>query len=226
MKVLIVCTNHDTYPTKATKTGLWLSELTHFYEVLAKRRLLMDFVSPQGGPIPIDPRSLDLKDDINRTYYEDEAFRQKLDNSLSPAQVNARDYRLIYFTGGHGTMWDLPDNEPLQAITRTIYERGGTVAAVCHGVCGLLHVTLSDGTLLIHDKYLTGFSNVEERLASFVSEVPFYLEDKLREQGAHYTKAMLPFVEYIELDERLITGQNPNSAHKVATKAMEELFEK
>jgi putative intracellular protease/amidase len=61
---------------------------------------------------------------------------------------------------------------------------------------------------------------------SFVSEVPFHLEDLLKERGAHYTKAMIPFVEFIEMDERLITGQNPNSAKKVATKALEELFEK
>jgi putative intracellular protease/amidase len=123
-------------------------------------------------------------------------------------------------------MWDLAENTELQQITARIYERGGMVSAVCHGVSGLLNVKLSDGSLLIQDKYLTGFSNVEEALASFVSEVPFYLEDKLKERGAHYTKAMIPFMEFIELDERLITGQNPNSARKVASKALEELFEK
>ena len=123
-------------------------------------------------------------------------------------------------------MWDFPDNTDLQRITREIYENNGTVTAVCHGVCGLLNVKLSDGSLLIKDKYLTGFSNMEETLMSFVSEVPFYLEDKLKENGAHYTKSIIPFIEFIELDERLITGQNPNSARKVASKALEELFEK
>ena len=123
-------------------------------------------------------------------------------------------------------MWDFPENTDLQRITREIYENNGTVTAVCHGVCGLLNVKLSDGSLLIKDKYLTGFSNMEETLMSFVSEVPFYLEDKLKENGAHYTKSIIPFIEFIELDERLITGQNPNSARKVASKALEELFEK
>lgn len=226
MKALIVCTNHDTFPTKTNKTGLWLSELTHFYHVLDKRKIQMDLVSPLGGRIPIDERSFDLKDDINNLYYENEAFRQKLENSLKPTEIKVEEYRLIYFTGGHGSMWDLPDNGELQEITRKIYEKGGMVAAVCHGLSGLLNVKLSDGTLLISDKYLTGFSNVEEKLASMVSEVPFYLEDRLRENGAHYTKSMIPFVQYIEVDERLITGQNPNSAGKVARKVMEEMFEK
>jgi putative intracellular protease/amidase len=205
MKVLIVCTNHDSYPTKSSKTGLWLSELTHFYDEMAKRKVLMDIVSPLGGPIPIDERSFDLKDECNARYWEDPGFRQKIENSFKPSQIDPADYRVIYFTGGHGAMWDLPENTDLQNITTYIYENNGMVAAVCHGVAALLYVKLSDGSLLIKDKYLTGFSNVEETLMSFVSEVPFYLEDKIKEQGGHYTK---------------------NSARKVASKALEELFEK
>ncbi|SDE27661.1 Putative intracellular protease/amidase [Dyadobacter soli] len=226
MKVLIVCTNHDTYPAKTSKTGLWLNELTHFYDVMAKRRILMDVVSPLGGAIPVDERSLDLKDECNARYWEDAAFRQKLQSSLKPSEVYANDYRLIYFTGGHGAMWDLPENTELQNLAKAIYERNGMVTAVAHGVSGLLNVRLSDGSLLIQDKYVTAYSNVEEALVSFVSEVPFYLEDQLKERGANYTKAMIPFVEFIEMDERLITGQNSHSARKVATKALEELFEK
>jgi len=226
MKVLIVCTNHDTYPTKTGKTGLWLSELTHFYDVMTTRRVLVDIVSPNGGSIPVDERSMDLKDDINQKYLADTLFLAKFENSLKPSDVEPRDYRLIYFTGGNGGMWDFPDNTDLQNITRKIYENNGMVTAVCHGVSGLINVRLSDGNFLIQEKYVTGFSHVEETLMSFVSEVPFHLEDKLKERGAHYTKAMIPFVEFIEMDERLITGQNPNSAKKVASKALEELFEK
>jgi putative intracellular protease/amidase len=226
MKVLIVCTNHENYPTKTSKTGLWLSELTHFYDVMEKRRIVMDFASPLGGSIPIDERSFDLKDECNARYWEDSNFKGKLENSLKPEQVHASDYRLIYFAGGHGAMWDLTDNLIFQQITRSVYERNGMIAAVSHGVCALLNVTLSDGSRLIQDKYLTGFSNMEETLMSFVSEVPFYLEDKLKEGGAHYTKSMIPFMEFIEMDERLITGQNPSSAKKIASKALEELFEK
>lgn len=226
MKALIICTNHATYPTKANKTGLWLNELTHTYHVLQKKKILIDIVSPQGGVIPIDERSLDLKDEINHKYYADQAFKEKLTNSLKPADIKAEEYRLIYYAGGHGCLWDFVDNAELQQITRTIYEKGGMIGAVSHGVAGLLNVKLSDGTLLINDKYLTAYSNIEEKLTSFVSEVPFYLEDRLRDQGAHYTKSLIPFIQYIEVDERLITGQNPNSAGKVASKIVEEMFEK
>ena len=97
---------------------------------------------------------------------------------------------------------------------------------MAQGVSGLLNVRLSDGSLLIHEKYLTGSSNVEEKLSGMASEVPFSLEDRLRQSGAQYTKAILPFSQYIELDERLVTGQNSNSAGKIATKLMEEMIEK
>ncbi len=226
MKALIVCTNHDTFPNKANKTGLWLSELTHFCQVLEKQRIDYDLVSPLGGIIPIDERSLDLKDEVNRNYYEDDVFRLRLENSLKPADIDPKNYRLIYFTGGHGTMYDFPDNTELQKITAAIYENRGTVAAVAHGVSALLNVKLNDGTSLIHDKYLTAFSNMEEKLSSMVSEVPFSLEDRLRENGAHFTKTMLPFTQNIEMDERLVTGQNPASAKKIAKKLVEELIEK
>ena len=226
MKALIVCTNHNTYPTKTHKTGLWLSQLTHFYHVLSKRKIQMDFLSPTGGHIPLDERSLDLDDELNKTYYEHEGFRQQLENSLKPSQIDLAQYRLMYFTGGHGALWDFPDSAELQTLARKIYENGGTLAAVAQGVSGLLNVRLSDGSLLIHEKYLTGSSNVEEKLSGMASEVPFSLEDRLRQSGAQYTKAILPFSQYIELDERLVTGQNSNSAGKIATKLMEEMIEK
>ncbi len=226
MKVLLVGTNQDTSPIKGGKTGLWFSELVYFYEILSRKQLLIDIVSPEGGCIPIDEKSLDLKDELLNSYYQSPGFMQQLHVSKAAAGVNAKEYRVVYFAGGHGAMWDFPDHPELQAITRDVYESGGMVTAVGHGVSALLNVMLSDGDLLIRDKYLTGFSNMEEKLASFVREVPFYLEDQLTERGANFTKALIPFTEHIELDERLITGQNPNSARKVATKLVEELWEK
>jgi putative intracellular protease/amidase len=225
-RALIVCTNHTDYPTKPQKTGLWLSEATHFYDELAGRAIPYDIASPAGGPVPIDERSMDRRDTVNEKWYHDPTFRSKLDNSLKLADVNPDQYQIIYFTGGHGTMWDFPDNQAIQQITQHIYERGGMVAAVCHGVSGLLNVRLSDGSLLIDDRQVTGFSNMEEKLVRLDEEVPFLLEDALREKKALYSKSLIPFMPYIEVDERLVTGQNPLSARKVGRKVLEEMYEK
>ena len=226
MKALIICTNHTNYPTKPGKTGLWLSEFTHFYDEISDRSFVIDIASPNGGPIPIDERSLERRDNTNEKWYQNPAIRQQLDNSLTLDDVVSEQYQLLYLTGGHGTMWDFPENRTLQAITRRIYENNGMVAAVCHGVSGLLNVYLSDGSLLIQDKQITGFSNLEEKLVGLNEEVPFLLEDELRKKTALYSKGFLPFLPHIEVDERLVTGQNPLSARKVGRKVVEELFEK
>ena len=226
IRALIVCTNHTDYPTKPQKTGLWLSELTHFYDEIADRNIVIDIASPTGGPIPIDQRSIERNDNINDKWYNNPMIREKLDHSLCLDDVNPRNYKLIYFTGGHGTMWDFPQNTTLQNITREIYENGGLVAAVCHGVSGLLNVRLSDGTELIKERQITGFSNMEEKLIRLTDEVPFLLEDALKQKHALYSKSLIPFLPHIEVDERMVTGQNPLSARKVGRKVVEEIFEK
>lgn len=43
------------------------------------------------------------------------------------------------------------------------------------------------------------------------SVVPFLLEDKLKERGGIYSKAR-PFVPYVQIDGKLVTGQNPASS--------------
>lgn len=225
-KALIVCTNHTDYPTKPHKTGLWLSEATHFYDELADRNIPYDIASPNGGSVPIDEKSFDRRDNVNEKWYNDPTFRHKLEHSLKLEDVNPSDYQIIYFTGGHGTMWDFPNNQKLQEITRHIYENGGMVAAVCHGVSGLLNVQLSDGSPLIDNRQITGFSNMEEKLVRLDEEVPFLLEDALKQKNALYSKSLIPFLPYIEVDERMVTGQNPLSARKVGRKVIEEMYEK
>ncbi len=226
MKALVICTSTDTFPVKGTKTGVWFGELAHFYDVVAKKQVEIDIASPRGGEVPIDPRSVDSKDELIKRYLQDEGFTGRIKNSLALNVVDPSVYRIVYLVGGHGAMWDFPDNEELQQIVGAIYQHYGTITAVGHGVSGLLNIRLADGSWFVKDRYLTGFSNMEEKLASFSSETPFYLEDKLLEKGANFTKTMIPFTEHIEMDERIITGQNPNSARKVAQKLIEELWEK
>lgn len=217
-KVLVVITNHDSFPTKKEKTGLWLSELTHFIEVLDENGYQYDLVSPKGGHTPIDERSISLilMDKSTRAYYGNPEFMQRLENTLSPAKVNWEDYSAVYYTGGHGTMWDFPDNEKLQEISRKIYESGGVISAVCHGSSALLNIRLPEGNYLIHDKQVTGFSNMEENMTLLKDQLPFLLEDELKKRGGHYKKGRIPFTSFTITDIRLITGQNPQSAGAVA----------
>lgn len=215
-KILVVLTNHDALGASGKKTGCYLSELTHFYSVLKNAGYAMDFVSPKGGEIPIDPGSLDLKNPANKACMANSEFVFKLQHSSTPEDIHAEDYAAIYYPGGHGPMWDLAGNPKFAAITRDIYEKGGMVSAVCHGVAGLLQIKLSDGRLLLQGKTVTGFSNFEEQLVRKAKWVPFLLETALRKEAEQYTRHILPGFSHVEVSGRLITGQNPNSTRSVA----------
>ena len=224
-KILVIATNQNKYETTGDATGLWLGELTHFYDVMLKAGIDIDIASAKGGSIPLDPSSISsgLIDDLTKEYYENEKFMNLLNDTKNASDVKAEDYDAIYFTGGHGTMWDFPNTEAFQNLSAEIYENGGIVSAVCHGVGGLLNIKLKDGTNLIKDKSLTGYSNEEEIIAKVIEKIPFKLEDKLKENGAEYKKASTPFTSFVVEDNKLITGQNPASTKEVAERVLQVL---
>lgn len=226
-KVLVVMTNHAKYPTRSDTTGLWFTELTHFYDVAQAAGLQMDFVSPKGGEVPIDERSQGwfYLDDAARAHLADPAFMARLKATLRPEAVDPANYKAIYFSGGHGTLWDFPDNAALQRVSEQIYRQGGIVSAVCHGVSALLPLQNNNGKPLIAGKTVTGFSNMEESLSGMKPEVPFLLQDALVGRGANYKKALFPFTSYVVTDDRVITGQNPQSSTEIAEAVVKRLRE-
>ncbi|MGU7998302.1 type 1 glutamine amidotransferase domain-containing protein [Streptococcus suis] len=211
-KVLIVLTNVQQYGEHERLTGLWLSELTHFYDELVKAGYEADFVSPKGGYVPLDPHSLTMMDAVDRTYYTDADFRNRaLGQTLRPDQVKAADYDVIFYTGGHGVMWDFPQSMEIAELASQIYQNGGLVTAVCHGVAGLLPIKDESGQALIEGKAITGFTNQEEELNGTTDLVPFLTETALLEKGAK-VEIGTAFTPVVRQDSRVLTGQNPQSA--------------
>lgn len=225
LKILLVATNTSQYASGKLATGLWLSELTHIYHAAIAKGYAMTIASPNGGSIPIDPESLKsfMLDGMTKAYLNDSRFMELLKRSKPLTEVLNDEFDLVYLAGGHGTMYDFPNNKALQALVSRQYESGKMVAAICHGVCGLLNVKLTDDTLLIKGKTITGFNWFEESLASRKKEVPFNLEASLKERGADYRKAFIPMTAHVVVDGNLITGQNPFSSKKMAKVVMREL---
>ena len=225
LRVLHVVTNVDQYADRSAPTGLWLSEFTHAYDVFNEVAAEQHMVSPRGGAIPLEPRAMKWPylDKSTKERSKDPKVSRLLARTLRSGEVSGRDYDVIYFTGGHGVMWDFPDDSDLQRITREIYENGGIVASVCHGYCGLLNVSLSDGSLLVKGRRITGFSWSEEVLAGVAKNVPYNVEQEMRKRGARFEKGFLPFMSKVVVDGRIVTGQNPNSARGTAKKVVEVL---
>jgi putative intracellular protease/amidase len=144
-------------------------------------------------------------------FLNDPSVAQQLANTLTPDDVTPGDYDAILYVGGHGAMWDFPDDVALIEAARSLYEAGGVVGAVGHGAAGLVNIALSDGSYLVADREVAAFSNDEELFIGLGDVVPFRLQSRLQERGARYTAAP-EFSPHVVVDGRLVTGQNPASA--------------
>ncbi|HEY3498076.1 MAG TPA: type 1 glutamine amidotransferase domain-containing protein [Polyangiaceae bacterium] len=218
-KILAIATNAAPL-LHGKPTGLWLSELTHFLDVIEGSGFGYDLASPLGGKIPIDERRKSLEaqvrsDPVNARYMNSAGFLEKLGASLRAADVDPRDYAALYLSGGHGTMFDFRQSAPLQRLIGELYSEGRYLSGVCHGVSGFIDSTDSAGRRIVAGKTVTGFSNFEDALDGSKKLMPFLLEDELKRSGATYRKNLIPFTERVEVDGRLVTGQNPQSAHGV-----------
>lgn len=224
-RIIHVVTNVAHYDDPKEPTGLWLSELTHAWDRFEAHGYEQVIVSPRGGSSPLEPRALKwpLLDASAKAWLNDSQRMALLAQTRRPDEIDPSDFDALYFTGGHAAMWDFPDDPGLQALTRTIWEQGGIVASVCHGYCGLLNVTLSDGKRLVTGKDVTGFAWSEGVLAGVARKVPHNAEAEMKKRGANYRKALLPFLPYARVDGRLITGQNPFSAKLTAKKIVAAL---
>lgn len=225
-KILIVLTSNSTLGSTGKDTGFYLPEVTHPYEVFAQAGFGIDFVSPKGGKAPMT--GIDLEDPLNKAFLDNPKRVAQVEQTLTPTQVDPTQYNAIFYAGGHGTMWDFPDNEQLAQIAAAIYEQGGVVGAVCHGPAGLVNIKLSHGKPLVAGKTVSSFTNQEEAAVELTEVVPFLLESKLVECGAKFSKAA-NFQAHVVVSERLVTGQNPASAAGVGermTALMNELSER
>ena len=220
-KILFVVTSHDELGDSGKKTGYFLSEVTHPWSVLGDKYDI-NVVSPKGGRPPVD--GFNLEDPINRKFWDNPDWQDKMSSTMTPDEVNPDEYKAIFYAGGHGAMFDFPENKKLAEIAASIYGKGGLVAAVCHGPAGLLPILLPDGTSLIKNKSFDCFTNAEEEAVGTVKYVPFLLQSALQEKGGIFDGSA-PWSDHVVIDGRLITGQNPQSALSVGKAILQALNE-
>jgi putative intracellular protease/amidase len=219
-RVLFVLTSHEEMGNTGRWTGFHLGEVSHVYKPIHDAGYEIDFVSPKGGQTKM--YGANMNDSLSVWMIRNPAAYYKLTNAMTPDQIDPLKYAAIYYVGGHGTMWDLPDHKRLGEITKEIYQGGGVVSAVCHGPSGLLNIKLDNGNLLIQGKKLTSYTDEEERASQQDKVVPFMLEAELRKQGVIYIGAK-NWQENVVVDGRVITGQNPASAYKLAKEILKIL---
>jgi len=220
MNVLIVTTSCNMLAPDHP-TGLWLEEFAVPFTAFSEAGASIRVVSPKGGAVPIDPKTAPTEKDREKWP----AALQALTSTGRLAEVAADRFDAVFIPGGHGPMVDLVNDQKLQRLLAAFDRDGKMVAAVCHGPAALLNVRNAAGEPLVKGRKVTGLTNVEERLVMLHSVVPFLLEDALKERGANFESALLPFFSHVVRDENLITGQNPASSTKVAEELLAALEE-
>jgi putative intracellular protease/amidase len=214
----MIVTSHDRMGQSGRPTGLWFEELAAPYLEFADAGWRVDIASPDGGPAPIDPKSLEEPPPAVSRFRADRRAVLKAENTIRLRDVREA-YDAYFVVGGHGVMWDLPDDPLLPRLLADAFEDGRIVAAVCHGPAALVNATLSSGEPLVRGRRVTAFTDEEERLVQLDGVVPFPLETTLRERGARFESGPA-WQPYATRDGRLITGQNPNSSAQVAREVM------
>ena len=209
--VLFVLTNAGEIGPNRRPTGYFFPEVAHPVEVFERAGIAVEFASPLGGRPPED--GYDESDPAQRAFREGKAIR-RMARSRKLSEIDVLDYDAVFFPGGLGPMVDIARDPEVKRVVARAWDAGRIVAAVCHGPAAFLGVTLEDGTPLVRGRRLTAFSNAEEEHYAR-ADVPFALEDALRDEGARF-EAAAPWQSHAVVDGRLITGQNPASGAALA----------
>ncbi|WP_316675410.1 type 1 glutamine amidotransferase domain-containing protein [uncultured Tolumonas sp.] len=220
--VLFVVTSCAVKGATGIPTGYNLAEVTHPLEKLKDAGITVEFASIKGGDAPLDGLE-DMNDPVIARFWADSHFRHAMANTLCIDEVDPSRYSAIFFAGGHGTMWDFPDNPAAQNAIREIDAAGGIVSAVCHGPAALVNATKVDGSLLVAGKRVAAFTDSEEEVVQSTHVVPFLLASTLNARGAQHQNAA-DWANNVVVDGRLITGQNPQSAASLGEQLRDALL--
>jgi len=221
----MVVTSNSQLADTGRPTGLWVEELAAPYQVFQEAGFTIDIASPKGGRPPFDEISLaeEYVTPAVRAFLDDPTILARLEKVERLQDVTDRPYDGIFVVGGFGVMWDLVGDPHLLSLLASTAEAGLPLAAVCHAPAVLADVRLGDGTLLIQNKAVTGFSDDEENAVALGVHYARTVEEALRAAGASYSKSDSVFAPHIVSDGRLHTGQNPSSSEALASQLAQDI---
>ena len=209
------------------------SEFTHPYYGFLDAGMQVDLASIRGGPIPVDPQTLNfvIRTPEDERYLEDPALKAKVKNSLKIDDVDFTHYDLIFISGGWGAAYDLGYSDVLgQKVSEAYYAETPIFGSVCHGALGFIRAKDRDGKLLIAGRKMTGVSDKQVHELG-IDVTPQHPETELRKAGVVYERAtafrdMLATHVVVDDERRFVTGQNQNSGHETAHTMMALLAER
>lgn len=217
-RILMIVTSNARMGDTGKPTGLWAEELAVPYYALADAGVDVTLASPAGGPAPIDPGSvkpIGQNDPVVERFLADTALQALIAATPKASAFDGAEFDAVFFPGGHGTMWDLPVDDGVTRAVERAFAANKLIAAVCHGAAGLVTAKRPDGQSIVKDLRVNSFTDAEEVAVGLEKVVPFMLETRLRELGGRF-EGTGNWQAFAIRDGQLITGQNPQSSHRVA----------
>jgi putative intracellular protease/amidase len=223
-KALIIATNHDELGDSGRKTGVFGSELTAPYYEFQGGRMHVDVASIEGGEIPFDPASFNylITSDYDDRMQEDSVLQEKVRKSLSISTLDFTKYDIIFLAGGWGAAYDLGFSKELGQKISEAYAAGAVIGGVCHGPLGLLNATDVQGKPLVEGRTVTAVTDKQVEELN-ITMTPQHPETELRSAGANFQSSTAFrdfFASHVEIDGRIVTGQNQNDGPEVANLMM------
>lgn len=222
-KILIVLSNAGYYGTSDIKTANHFVETVVPYDEFVSAGYEVDFVSPEGGRVPVG--YINTSDPITAKYIHDHDFMDKIKNTFTPDEINSSEYSAIFYSGGGAAMFSVPDSKAISRIAIDIYEKNnGVISAICHGTAGIVNLKTSSGNYLVEGKKVNGFPDkFESKEREYYKQFPFSIEETINERGGEFIFSEEGWDGYFVVDGRLATGQDPASAKVLAQKIVEML---
>lgn len=198
--------------------GYHLCELADLHKTLTEAGYQVMFATPDGDTPLVDAEGLSALKPEDRKAYE--LYVDGLTELLIPYKLSDITEEMLlhlhgmFLPGGKGALVDLPNQVDLKRILRHMKAHMKPIAAIGHGVAGLIQTPDPNEGWLFYDYEMTCFPKaLEERIAKRQSSaVPaLSLEAKLDDMGAelrfhrHYTR------EFIVEFKELLTAQNSAS---------------
>ena len=84
-RILFIVTSHDQLGSTGRKTGFYLPEVAHPYNVLAEKGFVIDIASPKGGAAPMD--GTENADEVSRKFLADKKSSTLVKKTLKLSDV-------------------------------------------------------------------------------------------------------------------------------------------
>jgi len=222
VRVLFILSSAHFHGNSKLPAGASFPEIVQAYQTFKQAGFTVDFMSPEGGAVPL--AYIDTSDELYKAHLYNSDLMFGLKHTKQAKQLKAQDYRAVHYIGGSNAMYGVADNADIARLVMDIYEQHqGIISAVCHGTAGIVHLKTKDGKYLVDGKRISGYpEDFENKSAAYFQQFPFLIKQTILDRNGSFHVGKQSEA-YIEVDGRIITGQNYKSSALVAEAIIKQL---